>query len=234
LTIQQGLHNKIKAVIFDVDGTLYEQSKLRKLMLKEVLIHFALRPHKFRDLRIISTFRKLREINFAKPTDNLMEDEYLWTAEALGYDKQSVRRAVEEWIYNRPLKYMLDCRQTGLADFMGFLQSNNFKTGVFSDYPAQAKLDALNLTAQHVVCASDKDVNRLKPDPKGLQLICQRMGESPQSCLFIGDRMERDGECAEKLGMPYLILNKEKRPESHFFRNYTELLALFKETFDRK
>lgn len=227
------LNKKLKAVIFDVDGTLYNQGKLRKFMLKEILIHFALRPHKIHDLRIISTFRKLREKNFDKPTDNLQEDEYLWTAEALGCDGQSVRRAVEEWIYNRPLKYMMDCRQTGLDDFMAFLQSKGFKTGAFSDYPAQTKLNALNLKVQHIVCSTDKDVNRLKPNPKGLQLICQRMEEFPQSCLFIGDRMERDGECAQRLGMPFLILNKEKRPENHFFRNYSELLKLFKETFSQ-
>ena len=228
------LDKEIKAVIFDLDGTLYNQSKLRKLMLKEILLYFAFRPHKIRDLRIISTFRKLREKNFDKPTDNLQEDEYLWTAEAVGCDKQSVRRTVEEWIYNRPLKYMLECRQTGLADFMEYLQSKSFKTGVFSDYPAQTKLDALDLKVQHIVCATDKDVNQLKPDPKGLQLICQRMGESPQTCLFIGDRMERDGECAQRLGMPFLILNKEKSQENHFFRDYAELLELFKETLDQK
>lgn len=228
------LDNKIKAVIFDVDGTLYNQSKLRKLMLKEILFHFALRPHKYQDLRIISTFRKLREVNFDKPTDNLMEDEYLWTAEALGCEQQAVRRTIEEWIYNRPLKYMMDCRQIGIADFMEFLHSKNFKTGVFSDYPAKAKLEALNLKVQHIVCASDKDVNQLKPDPKGLQLICQRMGETPETCLFIGDRMERDGDCAQRLGMPFLILKEEENSKDDFFRSYSELLGLFKETFDRK
>jgi len=57
------------------------------------------------------------------------------------------------------------------------------------------------------------------------------MEESPENCLFIGDKMERDGDCAQRLGMPFLILNEKTSPEKHFFSNYLELLGLFKETF---
>lgn len=223
-----GAEEPIKAVIFDVDGTLYNQSKLRRLMILEMLGGLLFNPSKIKDFQIIYTFRKLRESNFERPTAHLEEDQYAWTAEALRMDSTAVRRVVEEWIYEKPLRHLISCRYPGLKEFVECLHQTGVKTAVFSDYPAQSKLDALEISVQNIVCATDMAVNRLKPDPKGLQLVCQNLQVNINSCVFIGDRMDRDGECAKRIGMPFLILNKRGGGGDHCVSNYYELLELFK------
>ena len=41
----------------------------------------------------------------------------------------------------------------------------------------------------------------MKPDPKGLINIIRANNLTVDNCLFIGDRLEKDGYCAEKCGI---------------------------------
>jgi len=95
-------------------------------------------------------------------------------------------------------------------------QRRGIPIGVFSDYPALGKLRALGLTAQVIVSATSAEVNRLKPDPTGLLLAAGKLGLPAPECLFIGDQEAKDGECARRAGMPYLILaSRDKNHQLH-------------------
>jgi putative hydrolase of the HAD superfamily len=50
------------------------------------------------------------------------------------------------------------------------LRRTGNKIGIFSDCPAQAKLDALGLRADDIVCAADSGVGILRPNPRGLEV----------------------------------------------------------------
>ena len=91
------------------------------------------------------------------------------------------------------------------------LQRQGIPIGVFSDYPAMDKLRALGLTAQVIVSATCAEVNRLKPDPTGLLVAAAKLGAPAPECLFIGDQEAKDGECARRAGMPYLILASRRK-----------------------
>ena len=96
------------------------------------------------------------------------------TASATGFSAGDVRLIVEQWIERRPLPYLQACRFPGLVELFAGLRRKGKLIGVLSDYPADAKLSALGLHADHVVCASDKGVGLLKPNPRGLQAMIQR------------------------------------------------------------
>lgn len=53
----------MKAVIFDVDGTLYDQSKLRLRVLFDMVATAMRHPGTIYDFKIIWDFRKAREQN---------------------------------------------------------------------------------------------------------------------------------------------------------------------------
>ena len=42
----------------------------------------------------------------------------------------------------------------------------------------------MGLQADLVVSSTDPEIDRLKPDPKGLLYICDHLGVSPADCLF--------------------------------------------------
>ena len=98
---------------------------------------------------------------------------------------------------------------------------------MLSDYPAADKLGALGLEVDLQVSAIDDEVERLKPHPRGLQHVLELAGIEPDRTVMIGDRLERDGECARRAGTKYLIKSPGHPSREPFFREFSELLDSF-------
>ena len=211
--IQRLKGRSFKAVLFDVDGTLYDQPKLRRKMAVELGLYYAFRPHRFSEVKILSKFRHLREEYFEREESNLAEAQFEWAAKDLRIPSARVRTVVEEWLYRRPLAHLRECRPPGLGELFNRLRQQGLKIGVFSDYPVHEKLAALGLEADASACATDNYVNRLKPNPAGLQHIVKLLNVHPSECLHIGDREDRDAICAERLGCDSLILPAHRARE---------------------
>jgi len=212
------------AVVFDVDGTLYEQSPLRRKMAVELLAYCALRPWQAGLLRRLQTFRRQREALGEEEAADVRRLQYERPAVALGLDPEALRREVEEWMEHRPLRHLASCRVTGARRFFALLRAAGIRIAVLSDYPAAAKLEALDLDAGLVVSGTDPEIDRLKPRPEGLLAIVERLAVEPSRCLMIGDRDDRDGACARRAGVPYLLRRPGEAPVEGSFSNYLELL----------
>jgi len=207
----------IKVVIFDVDGTLYTQSRLRKKMMKALLAYYSVRPWKLNEMRILQHFRSEREKKHGYSGSNLENAQYEWCAEKGNYPISKIREVVEHWMFNFPNKYLLSCTYPGTSSFFKALKSKGFKIAIYSDYKADDKLKAMELSADLVVASTDPHIDRLKPDPRGLIYIAEKLGVKPEECLFIGDREELDGRCAVNAGMPYLILDRKPFDSFDFY-----------------
>ncbi|WP_162054850.1 HAD family hydrolase [Pontibacter pamirensis] len=208
----------VKAIIFDVDGTLYDQSKLRKKMLAALLSYYVLRPWRLKEMLMLSYFREERERRAGQGVADLENAQYLWCAEEKGYPVAEIRRIVERWIFQHPVRYLAGCTYPGTQDLFRLLRQKGIKIGIYSDYKAHEKLKAMNLEADLVVCSTDPEVNQLKPNPKGLLYAANQLGFAPEDCLFIGDRQEMDGDCAIRAHMPYLIIDKKPFSQFDFYQ----------------
>jgi HAD superfamily hydrolase (TIGR01549 family) len=197
---------RFKAVLFDVDGTLYDQPQLRRIMAIELATYCLFFPHRWREAKILATFRRLRELYFEREEPSLLGAQYRWTAEALHIEPAEVRRIADEWLMRRPLRHLLRCRPHGLSELFIRLRSKRIKIGVFSDYPAAEKLRALGLEPDALACATDPHINRLKPHPAGLKHLCAQLAAAPCETLHIGDREDRDTPCAQNCGCASLLL----------------------------
>jgi phosphoglycolate phosphatase/putative hydrolase of the HAD superfamily len=193
------------AVIFDVDGTLYEQGPLRRKMAIELLAYCALRPWRVGLLRRLQTFRSERERLSDERAPGVGWLQYERPASRLGVPPEILEREVGEWMERRPLRHLASCRVAGVRRFFGELHTFGIRIGVLSDYPAQAKVEALGLSADVVVAGVDPEVDRLKPHPAGLEAAIARLGVAHDRCLLIGDRDDRDGECARAAGVACLL-----------------------------
>ncbi|MDJ0796359.1 MAG: HAD family hydrolase [Calothrix sp. MO_167.B12] len=198
---------KAKAVIFDVDGTLYNLKKMYGIVALEIARYYLQHPQKIREIKIITTFMEEREKHALDVVDDVENAQYEWAAKKSQTSPEKVRKIVEKWIFKIPLQHMYDCRRLEVLELFKNLIINGIPTGVFSDYPAEAKLAKLGLSPDCIVSATDKNVGRLKPDPKGLFIAAEILGVAVEDCLLIGDRNDKDGECARRAGMPYLILD---------------------------
>jgi HAD superfamily hydrolase (TIGR01549 family) len=218
-----------RAVLLDVDGTLYHQGPLRLCMALELVASGR------RSWSAIRAFRRVREDlrDLGVAEAPLVRLQSQLTAERQGMPVEEVEAAVSEWIYRRPLKYLLRCRRRGIEGFLDYLESRGISAGVFSDYPAREKLEALQLAAKIslVACATDTEINAFKPHPRGFLWSCQRWGLEPAEVLYVGDRPEVDAAGAAKAGMPCAILSGKlglaaKRSPSSSFSRFTSFAGL--------
>ncbi|ALI99899.1 HAD family hydrolase [Rufibacter tibetensis] len=217
--------NKIKVVIFDVDGTLYTQSPLRKKMLFSLLSHYALRPWSWKDLLILHHFRAEREKKSGIPCKNLEDAQYEWCASKGNFPIPRIKKVVDYWMFNYPNKYLTGTMYPGVKTFFEALKQKNIKIGIYSDYKAVDKLKAMGLQADIIVSSTDKEVDNLKPNPRGLFYITEKLKVQPEECLFIGDRQELDGQCAIQANMPYLIVDKKPFKDFDFYNILTQQLV---------
>lgn len=197
--------NKYDLYVFDVDGTLYYQNKLRLIMGKRLLMYYLFHPLKFKDLIIIKNFRSLREN--AKDTNGLFDI----TAKKCNVSVSRVNEVIKKWIYENPIDALIASKDDTLLAIIDKLKANGKTVAIWSDYEADDKLKALQLSTDYVYTAEQERVGELKPSPKGLKLIMSDLRVAKDKTIMIGDRMVKDGEAAKKAGCDYLILSKSKK-----------------------
>lgn len=214
---------RIKFVVFDVDGTLYDQRALRMRMGRDMLLHAILKGT-LRKLQVIKAYREIRErLADAEAADfelQLMAD----TSESTGASEEQIREIVHEWMETRPLPYLMSCRFPGLSELFSGLKQYGKVIGVLSDYPAHEKLAALGLAADHVISATDQRVRRLKPHPKGLEVLMADAGFTASQTILVGDRVERDGYAARRSGVASLIRSATPKTNWQTFGRFDDPL----------
>jgi phosphoglycolate phosphatase/putative hydrolase of the HAD superfamily len=212
---------QIDLVVFDVDGTLYDQRRLRLAMLRRLLAA-TWQTRSLDTLKTLRTFRQVREALGDHPEADFMRLQYARTASRRDTSEAQVRALTAEWMEQRPLPLLAGCRYPHLDTLFAGLRAAGKQVAVFSDYPALDKLAALGLQARPVVCATDAGIARLKPDPLGLLEILRQTGVAAQRALMIGDRFDRDALAASRAGVRALIRSRQPHPEFDTFRAYDD------------
>jgi len=215
--------NPVKLAVFDVDGTLYSQQKLRPMMARRLLGHsFAQRDTSA--ARILSAYRRWRE-HMAEQGVEGFEDR-LAARLSLSFKRPQaeVRALVSEWIDRRPLPLLRRCRYPGVAELFAELRAAGRAIGVLSDYPAQAKLDALDLEADFVVSATDAGIEILKPASRGLNHLMTLAGVGAEDTVMIGDRADRDGEMGRRAGVTTYLRSTRQIAGYGCFRDFHQIL----------
>ena len=209
----------IRAVLFDVDGTLYHQPPLRLLMAGELgtvpwFRHAPLRVPRL--WRMLSSFRRVREDLRAlgQADEPLARLQFERAAIAADVPVPEIESAVAEWIYRRPLKYLPRVVRAGMREVLEEISARGVRVGAFSDYPVEEKLDAMGLRKAMTVTldATAPFINAFKPHPRGLILACERWNLSPAEVLYVGDRADVDAESASRAGMPCAIISRRSAP----------------------
>ena len=206
---------RIGGVLFDLDGTLYDQGRMRARMAAELLGLPLSRPLDARRVwKGLRAYRRAQEQLRTTPGSGSVSRAQLEHAAAsTGVSAEVLAPMVQEWMLERPLKHMRACRASGLTELLTFLGRSGAAIGLLSDYPADAKLRALGV-AEHftlVLSAADPEVNAFKPDPGGFLAAARRWQLAPAEVLVVGDRMDVDAAGAAAAGMPCVIVSRSAR-----------------------
>ena len=191
--------------VFDLDGTLYDQPRLRMIMAARLALYYLCHPFKIRELMILSLFRKVRDSWTSSASD---DDVIKEVAKKTGADTEAVRSVVKRWIYDDPLSALPKTSDKKLIGIIGDLRKTGKKVFILSDYPTEDKLKALGVEVDGQYGPHDPRIDALKPSPKGLFVIMEDTGLARDEILMIGDRKEKDGECAASAKVDSLILDR--------------------------
>ena len=96
---------RVQGVIFDVDGTLYDQSSLRWRIASQVVGAYWAKPTK--GIRVIQVLKAYREAHEELRNQPFSADLQLDAAVAkCGYSTTEVRATIDEWFESAPLNLL--------------------------------------------------------------------------------------------------------------------------------
>jgi len=217
----------LKAIVFDIDGTLYRQTPLRRAMLFRLVAAHAANPFEgWRTMSALRAYRNAQEhlrgdaSSRGDSPDNIATAQLRLASERSGIDCAALSACVERWMEREPLPLLSRCIQPGLREFLAACRERGLRLGALSDYPADAKLKALGVADYFDVslCAQAPEIGVFKPDPKGLRVALERLGTDAADALYVGDRVDVDAAAAKSAGVACAIITRSSTPspETHF------------------
>lgn len=195
-----------EAVIFDLDGTLYNKKRIALNMMIKLwktipVLQKANRARKEFKGRDFHTGEEFHHSFYA----NIAEDHVL------------PEKSVEIWyqktfypVFINTLKRKYKARK----DINKFLKelSEKMPLAVLSDYAfVKERLRALDISDEiFTVIASSEEFGVLKPSSRPLLNMAEELGVSPKKVLVVGDRADTDGEAAQLAGMMFYQISESR------------------------
>lgn len=186
-----------KAIIFDLDGTLYDKSGLaRRLVLSQLRKGNLWLLKREREVR-----KELRGIHYKS-------EEAFYEAFFTRFPRPELAR---RWYFGTYMPDMVHILKRHyrtvpwVKTIVAELRTRGRKVVVFSDYGfVREKLQAIGFNldwADHLFEAPA--LGGLKPCKESFERICREIDVQPSECLMVGDREDTDGDGARSVGMAF-------------------------------
>jgi len=197
---------KIKAVGFDIDGTLYPNFSMYVRSSSSFLSH----P------RLVYHFGKVRkEVRKTEYSGHFRDNQ----AKLLGYSmKISQEKAAnmierylyQKWVYSfEGVKPFKTVRPALLS-----LKREGLKLGALSDFPVEKKLEFLGLSDLMEIAFSSEETGHLKPHNAPFINLISKLGVNPEEILYVGNSYKYDILGAKQVGLRTAHLVKKAKSDS--------------------
>lgn len=226
-------------IFFDFDDTLYDQAQPFALAYEEVFGgRFDLDP-----VALFVASRRHSEAVFeaSERGQMPMEDMYIYRIQQafadFGVHVEGADCLRMQYLYSDNQEHRIAMTPTMCA-VLDWCR-DNARAGIISNGPAEhqrAKMELCGVERWMVpeAITISSEVGVAKPDPQIFVLACERMGTTPERCLYVGDSFGPDIAGACGAHMPAVWLNRRNHhvPDSprpdHIVYTEEELLELFK------
>ncbi|MBP5464124.1 MAG: HAD family hydrolase [Treponema sp.] len=213
----------IKAVAFDIDGTLYPSWRL----------YVRIAPYFVRHIRFFLKYSRVRKVlHKTAPLPDFFEYQARLLAKELGCESDYAKLLIQEICYEglKPyffkIKTFPDVYQTLVA-----FKSAGLKIGIMSDFPPEQKGRLWGLRSLCDVCIGSEESGALKPSVYPFGILTKKLGVAPSEILYVGNSIKYDVRGAKGYGMKtaYLMQGFKKLfrvgcPEADIsFANYRQL-----------
>lgn len=201
---------EIRAVIFDLDGTLYAMRTVYKPIF--ALFCFPNIMHLPHYMKIRTKFQGADFSTGQELHDALCEE----------FEKKYKVKSADKWIKNtfstafvRTLKFMRNRKET--PKIIRHLKSKGIKVALFSDFGLiKTRLKALKIDPSLFdIIVSSEDIGALKPARRTFATVAERLNIPCKHILAVGDREDTDGIAAKENNIHFLHVNGKNNSNWH-------------------
>jgi HAD superfamily hydrolase (TIGR01509 family) len=170
------MHNPLRAVLWDMDGTLLDSAEYHWLAWQEILAgeRFELAHHQF-----VATF--------GQRNDTILRD---WLGADLPIGDIDRIGAAKEARYRELVRAGGITLLPGVEGWLVRLNADGWRQAIASAAPranVEAIVAALDIAPYFAAISSAEDVQRGKPDPQVFLVAAERVGVPPERCIVIED-----------------------------------------------
>lgn len=197
----------LKAVAFDIDGTLYPNWRMKIHSLPFLMAHLSL---------VLSFSRVRKDIRNIDKIDDFRSLQASLMAEESGMDQAEAADVLDRIIYKKWERIFRRVRPfSGLDKALTGLRARGLRLGVLSDFPVGNKLNYFRVDGHWDVTMSSEETGYLKPHTAPFLALAERLGCAPEEVLYVGNSHEYDVIGASKAGMKTVYINWKRTPNPH-------------------
>jgi HAD superfamily hydrolase (TIGR01549 family) len=206
------MKNKIKAIIFDVDETLFDRVLAQKAVLELIVRQLPQVFGGYEPQRVLAAFLESDQLytdmfNTGAASEGSRDKRSRLFLQLLGIDEKYTASITKLYVRDYPtVKAHVD----GAIPVVKEL-SRKFKLGVVSNSFTDVqyrKLEAMGLRDLFSCIVLSEEFGIRKPDPRIFQQAALLMHMQPQECLYVGDSYANDVIGAKNAGMQACWLNR--------------------------
>ncbi|AEE17366.1 HAD family hydrolase [Treponema brennaborense] len=217
------MKDSIRAVAFDIDGTLYPNWQL----------YFRIIPYTLKRLRFFLTYNSVRKIlHRTAPLADFYEYQARLLALKMHTSPESAKTMIEKNVYCGLAPYFKRIKPFAhMKETIEKFRRAGYKLAVLSDFPPAQKGSIWGtLDMFDVVCGSE-ELGALKPSKYTFGVLASKLGVAENEILYVGNSVSADVRGASAAGMKtaYLmplwriILNKPLQDADISFKSYRHL-----------
>ena len=216
----------IKAVAFDIDGTLYPSFSLYVRLIPYIIKHFHFYVY----------YNKVRRVmHKTAPLPDFYEYQGRLLAEELGCSSLRARAMIKAIAYDglkpyfrkiKPFKHVREAFQS--------LHEKGYKIALLSDFPPSQKGDVWGVTEYCDVVLGSEEAGALKPSKYPFGILALALELEPEQILYVGNSIKFDVRGANNAGMKSALIasplkrffSKKAKEADISFSNYRQFLDI--------
>lgn len=187
------LDEKIKAVAFDIDGTLYADWKLGLRILPDILKH----------CKFFWYYGKTRKVmHKTPPTPVFFEEQGKVLGEMMHCPPEKAAEIIRSVIYEGFQKYFKKIPAfPGVEELFAELKGKGYKVALLSDFDPGQKGEMWGLKKYCDAILGTENIGALKPSKVPFEFLSETLGVKTEEILYVGNSIKYDIIGAKNAGM---------------------------------
>lgn len=216
----------IKAVAFDIDGTLYPSWRLYVRLPFYFIKHFS----------FYLSFNKVRKtLHKTAPLADFFEYQSRILAEQMKIPPSEAKEKICRICYDGLTPFFRKVKPYAHAfETIKNIKAAGYKIAILSDFPPEQKEDIWGIRELCDVCIGSEESGALKPSVYPFGILAKRLNLKPEEILYVGNSKKYDVLGAKNAGMKsaYLlkgfrkVFNLSFKQSDFSFKNYRQLEAI--------